>query len=381
MAMSLVLDSLEIKNFRAFKHLRIEKLGRVNLIVGKNNVGKSTLLEALWLYTMKGEPAVLNQILFERDEAPSSNRSDVIRPNGAQRGVDSHRSVLDAESRAMTLNNIFHGRTDTRKPHEPIVVRSSDGDNKAVSVDVIWPFSQPTNNGNSGPIKLVVDLVPQIAIRVGADLEYAFPLERDYQWGIFALQHGIEKRSYAFVGASGLLDAEAGFFWDQIALSDREDDVIAALKVIAPEVQAINLVNSEKASGERVPIVRLKGSSNPIPLRSMGEGMNRMFGIALALVNAKDGMLLIDEVDTGLHYSVLPDLWRLIFEVAHRLNVQVFATTHSKDCLEAFEQAAADNTEEEGVLVRLENRKDGVGAVTFDERELAIVTREQIEVR
>ncbi len=113
----------------------------------------------------------------------------------------------------------------------------------------------------------------------------------------------------------------------------------------------------------------------------MGEGMNRMFGIALALVNAKDGMLLIDEADTGLHYSVLSDLWKLIFEVAHRLNVQVFATTHSKDCLEAFQYAAEVNTEEEGVLIRLENRKAGVGAVTFDEEELAIVTRERIEVR
>ena len=113
----------------------------------------------------------------------------------------------------------------------------------------------------------------------------------------------------------------------------------------------------------------------------MGEGMNRMFGIALALVNAKDGMLLIDEVDTGLHYSVLPDLWKLIFEVAHRLNVQVFATSHSWDCIQAFQQAAEANKDEEGVLVRLENRKEGVGAVTFDESELAIVTREQIEVR
>ena len=109
--------------------------------------------------------------------------------------------------------------------------------------------------------------------------------------------------------------------------------------------------------------------------------MNRMLGLILALVNAKDGMLLIDEVDTGLHYSVLPDLWKLIFEVAHRLNVQVFATTHSKDCLEAFELAASDNEEEEGVLIRLESRKAGITAVTFDERKLAIVTREQIEVR
>ncbi len=61
--------------------------------------------------------------------------------------------------------------------------------------------------------------------------------------------------------------------------------------------------------------------------------------------------------------------------------MQVFATSHSWDCIQAFQQAATDNTEEEGVLVRLENRKSGVGAVTFDEHELAIVIREQIEVR
>ena len=109
--------------------------------------------------------------------------------------------------------------------------------------------------------------------------------------------------------------------------------------------------------------------------------MNRMLGIALALVNAKDGMLLIDEVDTGLHYSVLPDLWKLIFEVAHRLNVQVFATSHSWDCIQAFQQAADANKDEEGVLVRLETQEGEVAAVTFDERMLNIATREHIEVR
>ena len=66
--MSLVLDSLEIKNFRAFKHLRIEKLGRVNLIVGKNNVGKTSVLEALWLYAAGVNPAIVWTILSSRDE-------------------------------------------------------------------------------------------------------------------------------------------------------------------------------------------------------------------------------------------------------------------------------------------------------------------------
>jgi len=200
-------------------------------------------------------------------------------------------------------------------------------------------------------------------------------------WLFTATPAYFTSRHVVTVQADGLKSRLINKFWDTIALSDAEADVLSALRIIGPDLVALNLVGVESKSGERVAKIRVAGVDEPIPLRSMGEGMNRMFGIALALVNAKDGMLLIDEVDTGLHYSVLPDLWKLIFEVAHRLNVQVFATSHSWDCIQAFQLAAEENQEEEGVLVRLENRKAGIGAVTFDEMELAIVTREQIEVR
>ncbi len=110
--------------------------------------------------------------------------------------------------------------------------------------------------------------------------------------------------------------------------------------------------------------------------------MNRLFGITLALVNSGDGVLVLDEIENGLHYSVLPEVWRFIFQVARRLNVQVFATTHSWDCIEAFQMAAAEDEQEEGVLVRLrQNSKGDVEAIVFDERRLAIITRDQIEVR
>lgn len=77
----------------------------------------------------------------------------------------------------------------------------------------------------------------------------------------------------------------------------------------------------------------------PLPLYSLGDGMYRALGIALALANARNGILLIDEFENGLYYTVQPDIWQLIFQVARRLNIQVFATTHSWDCIEAFQQA------------------------------------------
>ena len=109
--------------------------------------------------------------------------------------------------------------------------------------------------------------------------------------------------------------------------------------------------------------------------------MLRALGISLALVNVKDGILLIDEFENGLYYSVQPDLWQFIFRVARRLNVQVFATTHSWDCIEGFQKAAQEDNQEEGLLIRLESKKGEIAATLFDERQLGIVTREQIEVR
>ncbi len=374
--MSLVLDSLEIKNFRAFKHLRIEKLGRVNLIVGKNNVGKSSVLDALTLYACKGDPYVVFALLQERNEITQGDTgSKTLR-----------RSSVDALEKASSLRFLFHGRPKLSDSTEPIQIGSPNLIDDKVVISVLSAFSQDyidTTEASQFPslTEITGNLVPRLSVKVANEPAFQFPLDDDYRSGILRFRPEVTKVHYVPVMADGLDLNEMAMLWDNVVLSDLEKDVLASLQVIAPKVKAINLVGSEGPNGERIPKIRVAGADGPIPLRSMGEGMNRMFGIALALVNAKDGMLLIDEVDTGLHYSVLPDLWRLIFDVAHRLNVQVFATSHSWDCIRAFQQAAEDNTQEEGVLVRLENRKDGVGAVTFDERDLAIVTREQIEVR
>jgi AAA15 family ATPase/GTPase len=77
----------------------------------------------------------------------------------------------------------------------------------------------------------------------------------------------------------------------------------------------------------------------------------------------------------------MSDVWKLIFQVAARLNVQVFATTHNWDCIEAFERAARENENANGELIHLMSKNDKVFAVLYDEQELSIVTQEMIEVR
>ena len=369
----LVLDSLEIKNFRAFKHLRIEKLGRVNLIVGKNNVGKSSVLEALWLYAAGVNPAIVWSILRSRDE----------------NGITLTAIPKTEKDRVGAVKSLFYGRKDLETYPDDIQVGpyQSGSEHDAffmrVSEFMAGTDEFPEREGprsDFDELELFLDTDFVLVAGYGGQPVYFYPLNPDEPR---IKRNKIERETVRciHIPASGLTAVQISSFWDAIALTALETDVHFAISLLDSNIERIGMVGSNDSFTRRYAIIKMRQSLDPFPLRSMGEGMSRMFGIALALVNAKDGMLLIDEVDTGLHYSVLPDLWKLIFEVAHRLNVQVFATTHSKDCLEAFQYAADENTEEEGVLIRLENRKAGVGAVTFDEKELAIVTRERIEVR
>lgn len=385
MTTPLLLDSLEIRGFRAFSHLRIERLGRVNLIVGKNNVGKTSLLEALWLYVYQGSPEIIWQILEARDERKRPQISAASSPEERRQALidTSLRNYGLAQYQIPALKYLFYGRRDIREKIE-LQIGPMNLPEEVLSIGVGYWYVEQSGE-KPKPLKFenrhtVNGAFPALAIQMGKQPQSLHLLDNPLlpsPLGNPPLTNCVS------VFEDGLGDDEIGELWDSIALTNLEDRVIAALRIIAPEIERLNLVGSQQSSEgwERIPVVKLEGFDEPIPLRSLGEGMNRLFGLALALVNSKDGVLLIDEVESGLHYSVQPDVWRLIFETAHRLNVQVFAATHNWDCIEAFQQAAEENKQEEGVLIRLRNKKGMIVADLFDERDLGIVTREKIEVR
>jgi len=114
----------------------------------------------------------------------------------------------------------------------------------------------------------------------------------------------------------------------------------------------------------------------------MGDGINRVLTIILALVNSDNGYLLIDEFENGLHYSVQSQLWNIIFNLAKILNVQVFVTTHSEDCIYGFENVLNSSIESGGgMLIRLENEDGKIKQVEFRPDELKIATNLNIETR
>lgn len=130
-------------------------------------------------------------------------------------------------------------------------------------------------------------------------------------------------------------------------------------------------------SGRRV-LVKVKGQTNPVPLRSLGDGAVRAFAVALALANSTDGFLLIDEAENGIHHSTQARFWNMVLQTAERNNVQVIATTHSWDCVVGFAKAASELESVEGVLYRIQRNGDRLRAVEYPEADLANADKHRI---
>ena len=174
--------------------------------------------------------------------------------------------------------------------------------------------------------------------------------------------------------------------WNRIHLTDAEEFLVGTMsRHLDEKVQQMGVVNDMGGApgslSNRGVLVKLQGHPRPVPLKSFGDGAVRLFGVALELTHSRDGLLLIDEAENGLHHTVQADFWRLVLQAAHDGDVQVLATTHSWDCIVGFARAATECEHTDGVLVRLEPGDDGCRAVVYSEEELAIAADQRIEVR
>jgi predicted ATPase len=343
-----MLPSLHIQGFRCFRELTIERLGRVNLIVGKNNVGKSTLLDALRVHAAQDDALYALEEMLER-------RGEILRftksTNQSQRVVDWFRAF-------------FHNQHD--QSARQIQIGSCGEDEETVRLTRVDFLGGPGG--------------------IAADIDDGSPEGGSH---VVSLGEALRPRPVSqhvipcqYIPSTGLSAAESSRLWDGVVLTEYEESCLQALRIIEPDIQRLALIDvpAEGRGVERSPYVVRVTRPQPESLRSLGEGMNRIFDIMLGMTNARGGRLLIDEIENGLHHSVHEKLWRHIFEVAGKLDVQVFATTHSWGCIDAF-QAAARAHPDEGILIRLDRHESESIAFLFDEDDLAVVSEQAIEVR
>lgn len=325
-----MLTSLQIENFKCFRQLKIEPLAKVNLIVGTSNSGKTALLEAIdWLpFTRTG----LNAAGF-RD------------PTFSGQGHENARWLfwnLDEET------NHIHIRASRVNPHYP-------------NIDTF------------------ISSAPQTFVIPGAassNVHTNQPIGGNAFVGYGPSQNPL---NISTVNTTRVYATELARQFDQWTLrSDNEDRFIQFLRSVEPRLRTLRPMEH---TGTRLLYADIKLSER-IPLPLLGEGFNRLIQIVGAIIGEGADILLIDEIENGLHWSALPQIWTGIREAVSKEEVQIFATTHSRECIEAAAEVFKGEPKNDLAVHRLERHDDGeIHCVTMGEDELERMLDRGWEVR
>lgn len=309
-----MLKSITITNFRCFPRYHMPGLARVNLLVGRNNSGKTALLEAVHAFVGGGDPRML--------EMAAERRREMVPQPGGGRPLADLRHVFPDRSFDKDSIVEFVGVDElgakqfTRIGFEPAPARDwyLSPDDAAAGRFPLFPLRwESTLPARRFARYALTDLGLLIsAARVGngkpafgTDLPFLFVDEQLYSPRYIQLE------------------------WSDVLIKQREGVVFDILRKLDARIIDVVLDQSEF-------LVRLKGAEARVPIGSLGYGTRRLLELAICMANCANGYLMVDEIGIGLHYTILPKVWEFLIRAAIQQNTQVFASTHSKDCLEAL---------------------------------------------
>lgn len=364
-----MMTELRIHNFRTFRELKVGGLTRVSLLVGANNAGKTSVLDAAELVLGGASPSVLTRSLARRGESGvfKSKRDDI----GVFREYFSVEHLF--HGRQLRANSEFRIEAEARgrRYFSVRVVELSEDERSSLGVSI-----EPPSFESALGLELSGDRLqpgPRLPLDEAGHLS-SFP-SRPRK----TLDSSEAGWTIRFLGTAPPHIEQISALWDQVVLKPEEERVTSTLQIIEPSIDRIAALTSIRSPGGF--FVKLKGSEQRTPLGSMGEGIKRLLVLSLNLVNSAGGYLLVDEIDTGLHHSVMVKMWQLVVEAARRLNAQVLATTHSLDCVHALAELYEQHPEMRDDISLHRIERGAEASIRHSADELLAAARHQMEVR
>lgn len=361
-----MINSIEIQGFRGFERFEMTDLGLVNLLVGRNNSGKTSVLEAIYLLTSKGDPQAIWQLLWRRGEQFAEERArdnpelDICHLfNGHVLQLGS-KIVFSAKNQSPKRSIEFEISEPTAKDRErfaprfPLVMHVKGNHIQASTLPITRKGGLPYD---------AIEMPRRLRGRVIDDSDRA-----------------------QFITTDSLDSNELVKMWNKISLTPHEHLALEAMSFLDPSIERI----ASQSIGEYINYsrggfkVKQKGRELPVPIGSFGEGVWRMLAMSIAIAYAsgtEGGVLLVDEIDTGLHYTALTKMWKLLYKAAKEFGVQIFATTHSSDCVESLAQicSGGQDAKHRVTLQRIEAGKEK--SIPFSEGEIKMAAEHKMEIR
>ena len=351
------INNITIKNFRGIDHLTIEDFSRVNVFLGQNNSGKTTMLEAIAMLMSMSNPDVPQAINAVRARKPFSNFIDV---------------------------QYFFNNLDVTTPPE-VKAELSDGSFRHLTLALSYVFDELADPKNEpqqqmGAVKYVNTLEMNFEIAKGTTRQSHKSWLRVNPQGLVVnrkVADGYLENKRAWLTPSDLMTSNLANDLAELFKRNRKDTILALLKLFDTRINSIEILTDDIYVG-------FEGMSQMLSVSMMGDGLRRYLNIVASAANPLIDILLIDEIDNGLHYSVYKKLWQALFALAEASNKQIFVTTHSKETLGHLNKMLEEHVEyqqELRIFTLEKTRLKGYQAYRLTYNGLQEATANDIELR
>ena len=310
--------NIEIRNFRGIDHLKVDDFSRVNVFLGQNNSGKSSVLEAIAMSMSMSNPEVPQMINAVRARKPFSNFIDV---------------------------KYFFRNMDVSTPPE-VFSEQTDGGSRHLKLGLSYVFDELADPKNepvqqTGSVFYVNTLEMHFDVTNGAAKQsYNSWLRVNPQGQVVNKKpaEGYMENSRAWLIPSDLMTNNLANDLTELIRRNKKGMVLGLLKLFDERINGIEILTDDVYIG-------FEGMAEMLPARVTGDGLRRYLSIVASAANPMIDMILIDEIDNGLHYSVYRKLWQALFTLAVASDKQLFVTTHSKETLAHLCEMLEENTD------------------------------------
>ncbi|MEA5421498.1 AAA family ATPase [Spirulina sp. CCNP1310] len=319
-----MLKSITIENFRCFEQIKIDGFRRINLIGGKNNAGKTALLEALLLYFYPTPTAVMSLKQARKESMTAIKNMPKMAWNTFFYDQDIHQHIK------------IKGDTDDKNAQEVTLSVSLSLDSK-VFEDEEEEFVEfiHKNIGRNSPVISVL----QIRLLSNQD--------ETIKRNVVASSREVFSPSFPdenipLISTSlSFSNQEIASQYDKLNFENQSDDVLNILKILDNSIE-----DAETFSMNEPTLYLTRKDQKRLPISLFGDAINRVTAIALELLNRDQNVLFIDEIENGIHYTSQEKFWKALFQLARELDTTIFATTHSLEMIKAFAAASQDYPED-----------------------------------
>jgi predicted ATP-dependent endonuclease of OLD family len=356
--------SLKVENFRSFKALQFDKFRRINIVGGFNGVGKSALLETLFLVLDRRHPvALLKPLFFRRFETTAP-----IDPLQFLQDSDVHsariewstkhhkqRMEMKYELKPANFSVTLEGSSGLTPPLSHMGGANAFGAQKGLSIKIYEGHSQ-------------IDEESAFAMAAPNGLSGTL---------LKSSQKEIPKAQFIST-ATRQSSRELAQVLSIVIRNSRLEELVEYLKVLHPSLSSLLTLQE----GEEVQVYAKLDNGKLLPIQYMGDGFQNLLHTLCAVINCAGGVILLDEIDAAMHYSIITDVWKIIAGAAAKENCQIIATTHSRECINSaalgIEQAGKKSDFQ---YVRLEKVDGRHRPIFYSMEELADAETFNVEIR